>query len=95
MVPRELVVKNLPSPSAPSTSSTDAHVVGFQVIEGINDIFQTIHVVSVDVPVSQIAVGFILQIAHVFGDNVPRNFFQLMLFNATLKQSIFDFAEDL
>ena len=40
-------------------------VLVLQVVEGVDDVLETIHVVAVDVPVPQVAIALVLNVAHV------------------------------
>ena len=64
-----------------------------QIVEGVDDVFQPIHVVPIDPPVSQVSVALVLDVPHVILHDISGNVISEL--NTSLQHRHLQFAENL
>ena len=65
----------------------------FKIIKSVNDVFQAIHVIPVDVPISQVSVALVLNVSNVVLHDISSNV--ISKFNVSLEHSHLQFTENL
>ena len=64
-----------------------------QVGEGVDDVLEAVHVVAVDVPVPQVAIGLVAHVPDLLGHDPPRGRRDLLRGDAALEHRDLQFAQ--
>ena len=68
-------------------------VMLLQIIKCVDDVFQSIHVIPIDVPISQVSVALVLNVSNVVLHDISSNV--ISKFNVSLEHSHLQFTENL